>query len=91
MITSVMDILIEEIKKIEDEELIFIRVEKSYSGRPIIEMRGVIYKLKQVQMLYPHPHKTYEKDYLYEGEMIFGTEKEEYSILRKTLDFYKTI
>jgi len=77
---------LDDIDNIERTNQIFIHVKKSYSGGKLIELQGVIYKLKQI---FPVVYQKYEEDYLYKGEIILGFEEDEYFILKKTLDYYK--
>jgi hypothetical protein len=78
--------MLDEISNIEKNNKIFIRVKKSYSGGNLIELQGVIFKLKYIPL---SRYQKYEEEYLYKGDVTYGFEKDEYLILKKTLDYYK--
>ena len=78
--------ILDEIKYIEDYNHIYIRVEKTYTGGKIIELRGIIYELEYDRL---SRYQRYDERYLYKSDIKYGFEDDEYLILKNTLDYYK--
>jgi hypothetical protein len=78
--------ILDEINNIEKNDNIYIRVIKTYSSRNLIDLQGVIYKLKYIPL---SVYKKYEAEYLYKSDITYGFEEDQYLILKKTLNYYK--